>query len=281
MKKLIIISGADGSLGQAFLQTLAAEQTYFGNYYVLTGLKVEENSSCKRLAAALPLPYIAINLNLSKDNAAEELTAAINAELGCDWQITCLINNAGIGFKGPFAAQNYKDQELCLKLNVFAPTLLLSYFLEKGKFSPCSRVTVINVASSSAFTPQANFAVYSAGKSYLRNFSIALNAEWQAASLPWHCTVACPGPMLSAFLQTAAKYLPADANKNSSSPRKATAGLPLYKKLALENPLKVAKSAVRAAKAGKDVSYSSFITYILRCLAGLLPAGLFARLTGK
>jgi hypothetical protein len=59
------------------------------------------------------------------------------------------------------------------------------------------------MASSAAFLPQPNFAVYAATKSYVLSFSRALNQELRKKQI--YVTAVCPGPVDTPFFDIAEK----------------------------------------------------------------------------
>lgn len=60
------------------------------------------------------------------------------------------------------------------------------------------------MASSAAFLPQPDFAVYAATKSYVLSLSRALNAELRYRGI--YVTAVCPGPVYTEFFDIAEQY---------------------------------------------------------------------------
>lgn len=277
--EIAIITGADGHLGRAFC-TLLPKNAPDLNAYVLVGKQILANytkdanwqSELEQLFQKQPniKVFLLLDLDFANSEAISTLWTVLEQELGSNLQVKWLINNAGLGFKGPLACQALDASKTCLSVNVLFPTLCINFLLEAKRFSK-KQAYIINIASSSAFAPQANFAVYSATKSYLFYLSQALRAEWQANKQPINCTVACPGPMQSAFLDVANKFVQAQSSKH----------LVWYKNWALEDAKVVASQAIKAVLANKAVSYSKPLTYLFRSLTKLLPSSLFAYLTSQ
>lgn len=286
--KVALITGADGYLGQEFTRNLAkSELSQAVNYFVLVGKSLlttyrTDLAWQAELANLVDskdqfVAFLLINLDFSKAEAITKLISLMDTLIGPNWQLSWLINNAGLGFKGPLEIQSIAATQTCLAVNILFPTLLINTLLNQQKFTP-EKAYILNTASSSAFSPQANFAVYSATKSYLFHLSQALRAEWQARGLNLNCTVACPGPMPSQFLKQAARFTAANSN---SAEANAMQKLVWYKQLAMENASQVAKAALKACYKNKAVSYSSPITYVFRLLSKILPSSLFAYLTSR
>lgn len=277
--QVAIITGADGHLGRAFGQLLPQQSSDI-TALVLVGKNLLTNYNndttwqtelSKLLVKKVNLQScLLLDLDFNVATAANDLLALISQKIGANWRLKWLINNAGVGFKGPLSCQPETASSTCLTVNTLFPTLLISALLNTKRFAE-QQAYVINVASSSAFAPQANFAVYSASKSYLFYLSQALRAEWQANKLHINCSVACPGPMQSQFLKNANLFTHTTDCKN----------LVWYKKLALEEANIVASKAIKAVLINKAVSYSNPLTCLFRFFTKCLPSSLFAYFTSR
>jgi uncharacterized protein len=128
--------------------------------------------------------------------------------------VDVLVNNAGFGTAGRFEEiPDGRDQEQ-LMLNVVAlvglTRALIPGMLASGHGS------VINVASTAGFQPSPYFATYSAGKTFVLNFSLALRSEYRGRGV--RVLALCPGPTRTSFFDTVGeraalggKMMPADA----------------------------------------------------------------------
>jgi short-subunit dehydrogenase len=109
--------------------------------------------------------------------------------------VDVLVNNAGFGMQGTFAALPVERQLQMIHLNVTALTaltrLLLPHMLEGG------RGGVLNVGSTAGFQPGPYMAVYYATKAYVVSFSEALADELSGSGLRITCLA--PGPTATAF----------------------------------------------------------------------------------
>jgi short-subunit dehydrogenase len=109
--------------------------------------------------------------------------------------VDVLVNNAGFGMQGAFAALPVDRQVQMIHLNVTALTaltrLLLPSMLERG------RGGVLNVGSTAGFQPGPFMAVYYATKAYVVSFSEALADELSGSGLRVTCLA--PGPTATAF----------------------------------------------------------------------------------
>ena len=113
--------------------------------------------------------------------------------------IRMLINCAGYGVMGKFTRLSSKEQLGMIDVNCRALTrmtyLCLPYMRKNSR--------IIQLASSAAFMPQPEFAVYAASKAYVHSFSRALNRELRPKRI--YVTSVCPGPVDTPFFDIAEK----------------------------------------------------------------------------
>lgn len=111
--------------------------------------------------------------------------------------ISVLVNNAGFGTYGEFAATDIRREMDMIELNCTALTGICGLALplmERGS-------VLINTASLAAFLPLGNFAVYGATKAYVLSFTEALAAE--VADRGIRVCALCPGPVSTEFAAVA------------------------------------------------------------------------------
>lgn len=113
--------------------------------------------------------------------------------------IRMLVNCAGYGIMGEFSASNIGEELGMIDVNCRALTqmtyLCIPYMRKNSR--------IIQLASSAAFLPQPDFAVYAATKSYVYSFSRALNQELRSKKI--YVTAVCPGPVDTPFFDIAEK----------------------------------------------------------------------------
>jgi len=99
--------------------------------------------------------------------------------------VDVLVNNAGFGARGPVAGIGVERQLEMIEVNVAALTrltaLLLPGMLERR------RGAILNVASTAAFAPGPNQAVYCATKAYVLSFTEALAEEVRGSGVRVSC----------------------------------------------------------------------------------------------
>ncbi len=191
-----------------------------------------------------------LSLDLFKESALMEYASLLSAEKP---EIVFLVNAAGFGSIGSVSALSCEEQLQMIDLNIRVLTafcrLSLPYMADKSR--------IINFASSAAFLPQADFAVYAAGKSYVLSFSRALNRELKTENRDCRVLAVCPGPVKTEFFDLAER----------------SGQIPLYKYLFMANSRKVVKQALMDSVLGKELSVYGVSMKLFRILTKLLPHG--------
>jgi hypothetical protein len=149
-----------------------------------------------------------------------------------DRPIEVLINNAGFGSYGVFAAADADREDDEVAVDVSAVITLARAFLP-GMLARRSG-GILNVASTIAFQPAPYQAVYGASKAFVLSFSEALWAEARAEGVA--VTALCPGPTRTGFVDA----LGADVGHTA-----------IYSRLAEPGP--VIDAGLRALDRGKAV----------------------------
>ena len=129
----------------------------------------------------------------------EQVGAAVSRtveELGA---VDILINNAGFGTYGLFAATSADEEARLIQVNVMALTMLTKLLLPPMLQRRHGRI--MNVASTAAFQPGPLMAVYYASKAYVLSFSEALSNETAGTGVTVTCL--CPGPTRTGFQERA------------------------------------------------------------------------------
>ncbi len=185
----IIITGASSGFGQAFAQRLAAQTK---ELYLIARSK----DALLELATTLEkeheqLHAIALPCDLTDDAALNELIATLE---GLPPARTLLINNAGCGDYGEFAAGERQVVRRLLRLNMESLTLLCHALIPIMKRHGGD---IINISSLAAMLPIPDFAVYAASKSYVASLSEALRLELKEDGI--RVLSVCPGPVTTGF----------------------------------------------------------------------------------
>jgi short-subunit dehydrogenase len=182
--KVALITGASAGLGAEFARQLSQR----GHRLVLAARRKDRlDALAKDLGNAR-----AIAIDLSKSGSAAKLLADLEA---AGEQVEILVNNAGFGLIGRFAELDAKRERQMIDLNVGTLTDLcraIAPEMIKRKSGG-----ILNVASTAAFQPGPNMAVYFATKAYVLSFTEALHEELKPHGV--HVSALCPGPTRTEF----------------------------------------------------------------------------------
>lgn len=188
MKKVALITGASAGLGVEFARQLASR----GHRLVLAARRKDRLEALARELGNAR----AVAIDLSKSRSAAKLLADLEA---AGEQVEMLINNAGFGLIGRFAELDAKRERQMIDLNVGTLTDLcraVAPAMIKRKSG-----AILNVASTAAFQPGPNMAVYFATKAYVLSFTEALHEELKPHGV--HVSALCPGPTRTEFGEVA------------------------------------------------------------------------------
>ncbi|MEO5578606.1 MAG: SDR family oxidoreductase [Sphingomicrobium sp.] len=182
------MTGASAGLGADFARQCSAR----GERLVLVARRRDK---LEALASELGNAR-AVTMDLGQPGAAAALIADLAAH---GEQVGTLINNAGFGLWGKFAALDGPRQRAMIDLNCGALVELthavLPGMIERGDGA------ILNVASTAAFQPGPGMAVYFATKAFVLSFSEALHEE--VARKGVRVTALCPGPTRTEFGEVA------------------------------------------------------------------------------
>ncbi|MFI5805046.1 SDR family NAD(P)-dependent oxidoreductase [Streptomyces sp. NPDC051561] len=189
MNSTALVTGASSGLGAEFAAQLAAR----GHDVILTARSEDKLAAlAERLVAEHGIRAHVLTQDLTEPDAARRIADQL-AERGLSVEL--LVNNAGFGTCGRFediAPDRDHDQ---LMVNVVALVdlthALLPRMLERGTGA------VVNVASTAGFQPSPYFAVYSASKTFVLNFGLALRQEYRSRGI--RVLTLCPGPVDTPF----------------------------------------------------------------------------------
>jgi hypothetical protein len=192
-KRLAVITGASSGIGADFARLLAGR----GYDCVITARREDR---LKELAAELERDHgvsaTVVAADLGKSGGAKELYDAVKA-LGRP--VTFLVNNAGFGVYGEFVKHDPARLAQMMQLNMISLTELTHLFardmVEHGEGR------ILQVASVGAFQPSPYYAVYSATKAFVRDFSQALSWELEGTGVT--VTTICPGLTKTEFHEVA------------------------------------------------------------------------------
>ena len=191
--KTVLITGASSGIGRETALVFAEK----GYHLVLTARRTALLASLKsEIELKFQVPVHLISMDLAQNESAEQLFKQVQDQ---KLKIDVLINNAGFGLYGALLENDPKKIEQMMVLNMITLTQLSQLF---GKeMVKNGQGNIVNIASTAAFQPIPNMAVYAATKAYVMNFSDALAYELKDK----HVVVTCinPGATKSEFAQVA------------------------------------------------------------------------------
>jgi uncharacterized protein len=184
-----LITGASSGIGRELAKLCAAA----GNDVILTARRGKElGALASELSSAHGVAARALEADLADPNAPQAIFAAAG-------EVDILINNAGFGKLGPYAAADWETQERMLQVNVNALAHLTRLYLPGMIARRSGRI--LNVASTAAFVPGPYMAVYYASKAFVFSFTLAIAAELEGTGVT--ATALCPGPTITEFGEVA------------------------------------------------------------------------------
>ena len=137
-----------------------------------------------------------ISLDLASPDAPQSLYNQLH-EQGI--QVDVLVNNAGFGIYGDFAAIPWDREKAMLDLDIITLTHMTKLFLQDMVARKSGYI--LQVASIGAYQPSPTYATYSAAKAYVLSMGEALNYELRHSGVS--VTVISPGVTATEFLNVA------------------------------------------------------------------------------
>jgi hypothetical protein len=193
-RPVTLITGASAGLGAEFARQCSARGEALA-------LVARRRDRLEALKAELGGDVHIFAADLAPPGAAQSLIAEIEAE---GLTVATLINNAGFGLAGKFADLSAERQREMVDLNV--RTLVELCHLVLPAMRAAGSGAILNVASTAAFQPGPNMAVYYATKAFVLSFTEALHHELKDSGIK--VSALCPGPTESEFSDVADSHSP-------------------------------------------------------------------------
>ncbi len=207
-RQTALVTGASSGIGLEICRALA-EQGFDLILVARNEAKLAELAG--ELAEQHPIDAKPFAADLTQPGAAQQIYDKLASQAT---HVDVLVNNAGFGAHGAFVELALQRQLDMIAVNITALTALTRLFLPNMRARRRGRI--LNVASTAAFQPGPNMAVYYASKSYVLSFSEALAEELTGSGVSVTCL--CPGPTKTAFATGAEmegsllfRLLPSDA----------------------------------------------------------------------
>lgn len=190
MKNIIIITGASSGIGMEFARQMDGYFTNIDEFWLVA----RREEPLNRLAGELQHRSRVFPMDITRKSELDLLEDTVIEQNAA---VRMLINCAGYGLMGYFCEQEPEGELGMIRLNCEALTDMthrMIPYMRRGS-------RIIQLASSAAFLPQPDFAVYAATKSYVLSFSRALGQELKSAGI--YVTSVCPGPVDTPFFDIA------------------------------------------------------------------------------
>jgi short-subunit dehydrogenase len=189
MKGTALVTGASAGLGSEFARLFAAD----GHDVMLVARRRDRlDALAAELGGTPGVRTFVLAVDLADAGASRRIADEAAARgLAIDF----LVNNAGYGATGAFAAADATASLGMLQVNVTALVELTRLFLP-GMLER-RRGRILNIGSTAGFQPGPFMATYYASKAFVNSFTEALAYELEGTGVT--ATVSCPGATATEF----------------------------------------------------------------------------------
>jgi short-subunit dehydrogenase len=180
----VLVTGASSGIGLELARLFAAA----GSELILVARR---EARLRKLAGEIGAEHgVKVDVlpaDLTRPGSCQQIHDACQAR---DGTVDVVVNSAGFASLGQVARLSLQRQLDMVQVNVAALTELTRLFV--GGMIERRRGGILNVASTAAFQPGPNLAVYYATKAYVLSFTEALHEELSGSGVAVTCL--CPGP---------------------------------------------------------------------------------------
>lgn len=189
---MIIITGASSGMGMEFARQMDGGFSNIDEFWLIA----RRREKLEQLAEELMHKTRVFALDITNKSGMNRLEKELQKQQAT---VRILVNCAGYGVMGPFDKLDRTQTLGMVRLNCEALTdmtyRIIPFMRENSR--------IIQLASSAAFIPQPDFAVYAASKAYVHSFSRAIGEELKERGI--YVTSVCPGPVDTPFFDIAEK----------------------------------------------------------------------------
>lgn len=245
---VILITGASSGIGMEFARQMDCGFSNIDEFWLIA----RRRDKLEQLAEKLTHRTRVFALDITKKPGMNRLEKELQKQRAI---VRILVNCAGYGVMGAFDKLDREQTLGMVRLNCEALTdmtyRIIPFMRENSR--------IIQLASSAAFLPQPDFAVYAASKAYVHSFSRAIGEELKSRGI--YVTSVCPGPVDTPFFDI--------AEKDGSTLA--------VKKLTMVKPEEVVALALRDSFYRRPVSVCSLPIKAFHVAAKAVPHGLILK----
>jgi len=185
--RFTLITGASHGIGKALCHEFALKGH---NLYLIALPNQHLIDIEKELKATYNVEIISYGVDLTKTESPDKIKKfAFENKI----KVNVLVNNAGMGSGGLFENSNMELNKYIMMLNNHAMVGITHSFIPDLKETAPSHI--MNISSMEATLPLPYKAVYTATKSFIYSFSLALSQELKLDNV--YVSVACPGSVVT------------------------------------------------------------------------------------
>ena len=192
--KAVLVTGASSGIGRKITERLAAD-----GYFVYATAR--KDADLKALAAIPNVQSLRLDVTQPAD-----ITAAVETITKAGRGLYGLVNNAGVATYGTIADMSAEEFDLCMKVNVYGPVMMIKAF---QPLVTAQQGRIVNIGSLSGVLAGSNIPAYVMTKHAIEGLTDSLAVH--LAPLGVHVSVVEPGNYKGNIDKNMLARLPEDA----------------------------------------------------------------------
>ncbi len=234
--KQVLVTGAAAGIGRSTALAFAKR----GANLVISDINPARLDDVKKEIEALDVSCLARAANVADEAAMQAFAAEVHAKVGA---VDVLVNNAGIGYLGPFLKSPLDSWRRILDINVMGVVHGCHFFLPKMVAAGGER-QVVNIASLAGIAAAPNMSAYGASKHAIMGLCDVLAMELAGTGVG--VTAVCPG-----IINT--EITASNANVSAAISSEQIAKLRAYYRATGVSPDVVAEAIVDGVRRGREL----------------------------
>ena len=183
--KWVLVTGAASGIGRATALAFAKA----GAHLVVSDLRADALDALRPSLAQHGVKCIIETVDVSDAAAMQAFAERVHAQVPA---LDVLVNNAGIGYIGPFLDTPLDVWKRVLNINLMGAVHGCTYFLPRMQQAGGVR-RIVNVASLAGVAPAPNMSAYAASKHAIMGLAEGLALELRLVGSSVGVTTVCPG----------------------------------------------------------------------------------------